>query len=108
MLHLADYRARLERIFREITDAEGGADVKAVGRMGEVNKRIDEVKELLADMPLSLSQLEQRLARDPDFSSISRKRRLVALADYLRFVIGLIDREIGARRGHMIVGANDD
>jgi len=108
MLHLADYRARLELIFREITDAEGGADVKAVGRMGEVNKRIDEVKELLADMPLSLSQLEERLARDPDLSSISRKRRLLALADYLRFVIGLIDRELGAQGGHMIVGANDD
>jgi hypothetical protein len=105
---MAPYRARLERIFNEITDVSGNPDVKGIGRMGEVNKRIDEVKDILAEMPLRLSQIEERLERDPDFSSISRKRRLVALADYLRFVIGLIDRELGPQGGHMIVGANDD
>ena len=108
MLQLAPYRTRLERIFKEITDTSGGADVSAVGGMGEVNSRIDEVRDLLAAMPLRLSQIEARIENDPDFSSISRKRRLEALADYIRFTIGLIDREIAANRGHMIVGANDD
>ena len=108
MLRLAPYRTRLERIFKEITDPAGGADVGAVGGMGEVNNRIDEVKELLAAMPLRLSQIETRMENEPDFSSISRKRRLEALADYIRFTIGLIDREIAANRGHMIVGGNDD
>ena len=108
MSDLAPYRARLERIYKEITDAEGGADVKTVGGMGEVIKRIDEVMEILSEMPLRLSQIEQRMENEPDFSSIRRKLRLVALADYLRFSIGLLDREIAAKRGHMIVGANDD
>jgi hypothetical protein len=79
-----------------------------VGGMGEVNNRIDEVRELLAEMPLGLSQIQSRMENDPDFSRLSRKRRLEALADYIRFTIGLIDREITANRGHMIVGANDD
>jgi hypothetical protein len=108
MLQLAPYRTRLEQIFKEITDVSGGADVAAVGGMGEVNNRIDEVRELLAEMPLGLSQIQSRMENDPDFSRLSRKRRLEALADYIRFTIGLIDREITANRGHMIVGANDD
>ena len=108
MLHIAPFRTRLERIFKEITDASGGADVSAVGGMGEVNKRIDEVREILAAMPLGLTYLEARMENEPDFSSFSRKRRLEALADYIRFSIGLVDREIVAKRGHMIVGANDD
>ncbi len=108
MLQLAPYRTRLERIFKEITDASGGADVKAVASLSEVNDRIDEVREILAAMPLRLSQIETRMESDPDFSSLSRKRRLEALADYIRFAIGLVDREIAAKRGHMIVGANDD
>ncbi len=108
MLHIAPYRTRLQRIFKEITNASGGADVNAVGGMGEVNNRIDEVKDILAAMPLRLSQIEARMENEPDFSSISRKRRLAALADYIRFAIGLIDREIAANRGHMIVSANDD
>ena len=108
MLQLVPYRTRLERIFKEITDASGGADTNSVGRMGEVNNRIEEVKEILAAMPLRLSQIEARMENEPDFSSLSRKRRLNALADYVRFTIGLIDREIAANRGHMIVGANDD
>lgn len=108
MLHIAPYRTRLERIFKEITDPSGGADVQAVGSMSEVNNRIDEVKEILAAMPLRLSQIEARMENEPDFSSLSRKRRLEALGDYIRFAIGLIDREIAANRGHMIVGANDD
>ena len=76
--------------------------------MGEVNKRIDEVRRILAEMPLRLSQLQQRMETDPDFSRLSRKRRLEALADYLRFAIGLIDRQPSPARGRMIVGANDD
>ena len=108
MSDMSAYRARLERIFNEITDTNGSADVKGIGRMGEVNKRVDEVKQILAEMPLHLSQIEERMESDPDFSRFSRKRRLDALADYLRFAIGLIDREIAAKRGHMIVGANDD
>ncbi len=108
MSDLALYRAQLERIFREITDADGAADVKGVGGMGEVNKRIDEVRRILAEMPLRLSQLQQRMETDPDFSRLSRKRRLEALADYLRFAIGLIDRQPSPARGRMIVGANDD
>ncbi len=108
MLQLAPYRTRLERIFKEITDPSGRADVKAVASLGEVNNRIDEVREILAVMPLRLPQIETRMEIDPDFSSLSRKRRLEALADYIRFTIGLVDREIAAKRGHMIVGANDD
>ena len=105
---LATYRIRLERIFKEITDPSGRADVKAVASLGEVNSRIDEVREILAAMPLRLPQIETRMESDPDFSNLSRKRRLEALADYIRFTIGLVDREIAAKRGHMIVGANDD
>ena len=108
MLQLVPYRTRLERIFKEIIDESGGADTNAVGSMGEVNNRIDEVKEILAAMPLRLSQIVARMENEPDFSILSRKRRLNALADYIRFAIGLIDREITANRGHMIVGANDD
>lgn len=108
MSDMSPYRARLERIFNEITDPSGAADVKGVGRMREVNKRIDEVKEILAEMPLRLSQIQERMESDPDFSRLSRKRRLDALADYLRFAIGLIDREIADPGGHIIVGANDD
>ncbi|MBT4426462.1 MAG: hypothetical protein HOC88_06170 [Rhodospirillaceae bacterium] len=108
MSDMSPYRARLERIFNEITDPSGAADVKGIGRMSEVNKRIDEVKDILAEMPLRLTQIEERMEGDPDFSRLSRKRRLDALADYLRFAIGLIDREIAAPGGHMIVGANDD
>ena len=108
MLQLAPYRTRLERIFKEITDPSGRADVSAVSSLGEVNNRVDEVREILAAMPLRLSQIETRMEIDPDFSSLRRKRRLEALADYIRFTIGLVDREIAAKRGHMIVGANDD
>ncbi|MBT3170169.1 MAG: hypothetical protein HOJ07_01385 [Rhodospirillaceae bacterium] len=108
MSDMSPYRARLERIFNEITDPSGAADVKGIGRMSEVNKRIDEVKDILAEMPLRLTQIEERMEGDPDFSRLSRKRRLDALADYLRFAIGLIDREIATPGGHMIVGANDD
>ena len=108
VLQLATYRIRLERIFKEITDPSGRADVKAVASLGEVNSRIDEVREILATMPLRLPQIETRMESDPDFSNLSRKRRLEALADYIRFTIGLVDREIAAKRGHMIVGANDD
>lgn len=108
MLQLVPYRTRLERIFKEITDPSGDADTSAVGSLGEVNNRIDEVREILAAMPLRLSQIEARMENEPDFSSLSRKRRLNALADYIRFAIGLLDREIAANRGHMIVGANDD
>jgi hypothetical protein len=108
MLQLAPYRTRLERIFKEITNPSGSADVKAATSLSEVNERIDEVREILAAMPLSLSQIETRMETDPDFSSLSRKLRLQALADYIRFTIGLVDREITAKRGHLIVGANDD
>lgn len=108
VLQLATYRTRLERIFKEITDPSGRADVKAVASLGEVNSRIDEVREILAVMPLRLPQIVTRMEIDPDFSNLSRKRRLEALADYIRFTIGLVDREIAAKRGHMIVGANDD
>jgi len=108
VLQLATYRTRLERIFKEITDPSGRADVKAVASLGEVNNRIDEVREILAVMPLRLPQIVKRMEIDPDFSNLSRKRRLEALADYIRFTIGLVDREIAAKRGHMIVGANDD
>jgi len=108
VLQLAPYRTRLERIFKEITGPSGRADVKAIASLGEVNNRIDEVREILAVMPLRLPQIETRMEIDPDFSSLSRKRRLEALADYIRFTIGLVDREIAAKRGHIIVGANDD
>lgn len=108
VLQLATYRIRLERIFKEITDPSGRADVKAVASLGDVNNRIDEVRQILAVMPLRLPQIETRMESDPDFSNLSRKRRLEALADYIRFTIGLVDREIAAKRGHMIVGANDD
>jgi hypothetical protein len=108
MSDMSPYRARLEHIFNEITNPAGGVDVKGIGRMREVNKRIDEVQEIPAEMPLGLSQIEERFERDPDFSSISRRRRLEALADYLRVIIGLIDREIGPQGGRIIVSANDD
>jgi len=108
MLQLAPYRTRLERIFKKITDPSGRADARAVASLGEVNNCIDEVRKILAAMPLRLSQIETRMETDPDISSLSRKRRLEALADYIRFTIGLVDREIAAKRGHMIVGANDD
>ena len=108
MSDMSPYRARLEHIFNEITDPAGGVDVKGIGRMREVSKRIGEVQEILAEMPLGLSQIEERLKRDPDLSGISRKRRLEALADYLRFIIGLIDRKMGPQGGRIIVSANDD
>jgi len=102
------YTARLERIFQEITDAYGDVDVKGVGSMGEVNKRIDEVRDILAKMPLGLTQLQKRMDSDPDLSRFSRKRRLEALADYLRFAIGLTHQQPDAARGRIIVGANNN
>ena len=108
MSDLAFYRARLEKIFQEITDSDGGSDVRGVGGMGEVNKRIAEVRGIFAEMPLGLTQLEERMDNDPDFSRFSRKRKLEALADYLRFAIGLIHRQPTSVRGRIIFGANDD
>jgi hypothetical protein len=108
MTDLAKYRARLEHIFHEITDAKGGADVKGIGGMGEVNKRIDEVRDILAELPAGYESLRERMESDPDFSRFSRKRRLEALVDYVRFAIGLIDRHPAPARGRVIVGANDD
>ena len=108
MSDLAIHRARLERIFQEITDAEGGADVKGVGHMREVNKHIEEVRDILDEMPATQSNLTERMENDPDFSRFSRKRRLEALIDYIRFAIGLIDRAPVTAQGRIIVGANDD
>ncbi len=101
-------RARLEKIFQEIADADGGFDGEGVGGMGEVNKRIDEVRGILAEMPLGLTQLQERIDNDPDLSGFSRKRRPEALTDYIGFAIGLIHLQPAVARGRIIGVATND
>ena len=108
MSDLVFYCVRLEQMFQEFTGADGGVDVKSVGDIGGINKRIDEGRTILVEMPLGLTQLEERMYNDPDFPRFSRKSKLEALADYLRFAIGLIHRQPTSVRGRIIFGANDD
>jgi hypothetical protein len=105
---LTTQRRRLLAFFKEVATLDGGPDLAAVATLRGAGERRAALREILSQGALDYSDLLARLDADPDLSSLSRCRRLEALIDYARLAIGLIDRELTAHRGHLIVSSNDD
>lgn len=101
-------RRRLAALFKGIADATGKPDLDAVASLRVAAERHEELRSILENSGLDFSNLIERLDADPDLSSLSRRRRIAALIDYVRVAIGLLDQALSARRGHIIVTANDD
>ncbi len=108
MASLGMTRRRLVALFKAITDSAGAPDLKAVPCLRAAAARRDELGIILKGSGHDFSFLLARLEDDPDLSSLSRRRRLKALIDYVRVAIGLVDRVLWPRRGRVIVSANED
>ena len=108
MTSLSLLRRLLLAFFKSIATADGAPDLVAVPTLKSATARKNELCALLEGSGIDFADLKARLLNDPDVDSLSRQQRVVALIDYARVAIGLIDREISARRGHVIVSANDD
>ncbi|MBM3484099.1 MAG: hypothetical protein FJX66_12475 [Alphaproteobacteria bacterium] len=108
MTSLSLLRRQLLALFKSIATPEGTLDLVAVPTLKSAAARKGEFCALLDSGGLDFTDLKARLNNDPDIDSLSRQKRVAALIDYARVAIGFIDRELSARRGHVIVSANDD
>lgn len=108
MTSLGLLRRQLLAFFKSIATLDGAPDLVAVSSLKVASARRDELLILLGGGELDFADLKARIEADPDITSLSRQHRVAALIDYSRVAIGLVDREISARRGHVIVSANDD
>lgn len=108
MTSLGLLKRQLMAFFKSIATLEGAPDLVAVPSLKVASARRDELLALLGGSELDFADLKARIETDPDISSLSRQRRVEALIDYSRVAIGLVERELGQRRGHIIVSANDD
>ena len=108
MTSLSLLRRLLLAFFKSIATNDGTPDLVAVPTLKSAAARKDELCALLDGSGFDFSDLKARLLNDPDVDSLSRQKRVAALIDYARVAIGLVERELGARRGHVIVSANDD
>ena len=108
MTSLSLLRRQLLAFFKSIATADGAPDLAAVPTLKSATARKDELCAMLDGSGFDFADLKARLVSDPDIDSLSRQQRVAALIDYARVAIGLVDRELSARRGHVIVSANDD
>lgn len=104
---LSLYSERLRRILREFARADGSIDPADI-TAPYVDEKIAEIRHILDALPVDLTDIRARLDADPDLHGIEIKRRLIALADWIGVVIGLIEREVENTRGRMIVPDDAD
>lgn len=98
---LSLYSERLRLILSEFVRADGTIDATDIAS-SYVEEKLAEICHVLEALPVDLSDIRERLDADPDLHGIENNRRLVALADWLRVVIGLVEREVEKTRGQMI------
>lgn len=83
-----------ERLLEEITDENGEVSVMQLAENEDINSKIEAFMEVMRNLPMRFDDLIACIESDRDLENLDRRVRLVALADYCRAALGLVEAEI--------------
>ena len=84
----------IERLLSEITDDNDEILVTSLAYGEDIDSKIKALKEVLNSLPIRFDDLVTCIENDRDLENLDRQVRLVALADYCRAALGMVEAEI--------------
>ena len=83
-----------ERLLAEITDENGEVLLARFADHDAIDPKIEAFKEVMKNLPIRFDNLIACIENDRDLENLDCQVRLVALADYCRAALGLVEAEI--------------
>ena len=84
----------IERLLTEITDDNDEILVTSLAYGEDIDSKIKALKEVMNSLPIRYDELITCIENDRDLENLDCQVRLVALADYCRAALAMVEAEI--------------